>query len=120
MGSVVGTFVRTGDPDVPRRGALRAFVAQLLQAAHPLRVGQRFDGGILGESVYSFAKSMVHAHAAFAVDWAQAVDGSGRPALGHRLSLMDYDGSRPFSQVGIAVKQASTWLPSPIPRIASA
>lgn len=63
-----------------------------------------YSGGNLGESVYSYAKSMLYAHAGFAIDWSQSVpQGESRPFPGHRLSLMDYDGTRPYVEVGIGV-----------------
>ncbi len=59
-----------------------------------------YDGLALGESVYAFAKSMVHAHAGFAIDWGQPLDGgSGRPLHGHRDALMNDT----FREIGIGV-----------------
>lgn len=63
-----------------------------------------YSGSFLGESVFNYAKSMLHCHAGFAIDWGQDVpDGESRPFLGHRTSLMNSDGSRPYVQVGVGV-----------------
>jgi subtilisin-like proprotein convertase family protein len=59
---------------------------------------------LVGESVFMYARNMLHAHAGFAVDWGQAVpQGETRPYLGHRNSLMNHDGTRPYVQVGIGI-----------------
>jgi hypothetical protein len=78
---------------------------QTHQATGELRLGERvtaegYEWSGLGESVFAFVKSMVHAHAGFAVDWGQAIDGqTGRPETGHRDSLM----AAAFAECGIGV-----------------
>ncbi|MCG3133179.1 MAG: hypothetical protein HMLKMBBP_00290 [Planctomycetes bacterium] len=58
----------------------------------------------IGESVFSYADNMLDGHAGFAVDWGQAVPmGDTRPALGHRDSLMNFSGTRPFVEAGVGV-----------------
>ena len=55
----------------------------------------------LGESVFAFADDMLHAHAGFAIDWGQPLDGgTGRPQTGHRNALMDPF----FATVGVGVE----------------
>lgn len=67
-----------------------------------------YDPVSFSESVFCFAKSMLHAHAGFAIDWGQSVPGgSSRPSLGHRNSLMNFDGSRDHVEVGIGVSDDS-------------
>lgn len=89
---------------------------QLHQFPGEAALGQRItDAGYVwthvAENIYAFARSMVEAHAAFAIDWGQGLkDGFGadcfpgaRPCLGHRRALMDFDGAGPYVQVGVAV-----------------
>ncbi len=65
-----------------------------------------YFGGSLGESVFSFADSMLHAHAGFSVDWGQEFDpATGLPITGHRTTLMNTedDVAREYREVGIGV-----------------
>lgn len=63
---------------------------------------------LVGESVYAYAKNMVHAHAGFAIDWGQSVPGGEtRPQLGHRDSLMNFSGTRDYVECGISVQNES-------------
>ena len=54
-------------------------------------------------NVYSYAKSALHAHAGFNIDWGpDGGDGSGvQPARGHRKAIMSVDAN--LTNVGIAV-----------------
>jgi hypothetical protein len=57
-------------------------------------------------SVFSYAKTALHCHAAWNVDWGPADDGSGMQAgRGHRMATMAADGD--FTNVGIAVVSES-------------
>ena len=63
-----------------------------------------FDGTSLAESVFAYAQDMLDAHAGFAIDYGQGVlQGETRPYLGHRLSLMGFDGdpARNYAVVGV-------------------
>ena len=65
-------------------------------------LGQRvlstgYDYWIAGENVYSYAYSMLYAHAGFMVDWGSGPGGMQNPA-GHRINVMDPD----FREVGIS------------------
>lgn len=52
----------------------------------------------LGENVFSYAKSVWHAHAGFNIDWG----GDNQVTLGHRKNIMNYEGSQ-FREVGIGI-----------------
>ena len=53
-------------------------------------------------SVFSYAKTALHGHAAWNIDWGQSRDGSGmQDGRGHRLAVMSVDGD--YTNVGIAV-----------------
>ncbi|MCE9635522.1 MAG: proprotein convertase P-domain-containing protein [Planctomycetes bacterium] len=67
-----------------------------------------YIGSALGESTFAFAKSMLQAHAGFAIDWGQSLGSNGRPSLGHRDSLMNYTGTRPYVQCGVGVVSDSS------------
>lgn len=56
----------------------------------------------VGESVFASAESMLYAHAGFAIDWGQGLSG-GRPVVGHRNALMNFDGNANFTEVGVGV-----------------
>ena len=61
--------------------------------------GYLYNGG--RENIYSYAKSIVHAHASFAIDWGNdvnSIDGIQNPA-GHRIAIMAND----VREVGISV-----------------
>jgi len=81
--------------------------------AHPSDLGQYFtDSGYswssVGQSIFAFTEDMLHAHAAFAIDWGQAIDaGTGRPGIGHRKNLMNVDDTaqRDYREVGVGVLQ---------------
>ncbi len=91
---------------------MRAADQQVHQAVgeSPLRertTNAGYQGAGLGESIYAFAKNMLHAHAGFSVDWGQSCSGGPngqcvggeRPPVGHRDSLMSSD----FREVGVGV-----------------
>jgi subtilisin-like proprotein convertase family protein len=83
-------------------------------------VAAGYSGTFLGESVFSYADDMVHAHAGFAVDFGQPVPtGETRPYLGHRLNLMGFDGdpARDYREVGVGVIEDSNAATSVGPRI---
>lgn len=70
-------------------------------------LGQRainagYDYQMLGENVYSYSFSMLHAHAGFMVDWGSGPTGMQDPA-GHRLNIMDPD----FREVGLSAIEES-------------
>jgi len=48
------------------------------------------DRSYLGENVYAYADSVLHAHAAFAIDWGETPTGIQDPP-GHRDTMMDSD-----------------------------
>jgi uncharacterized protein YkwD len=52
----------------------------------------------LGENVYAYAKSIIHAHSAFNVDW-------GCPVLAHRKNIMEFDknNNKSFREIGIGI-----------------
>lgn len=52
----------------------------------------------LGENVFAYVKSMLHAHAAYAIDWGDDTDGIQSPP-GHRNTIMN----DAFREVGISV-----------------
>jgi hypothetical protein len=52
----------------------------------------------LGENVFAFVKSMLHAHAAYAIDWGNGPDGIQDPP-GHRITIMN----PVYREVGISV-----------------
>ena len=52
----------------------------------------------VGENVYAFAESPLHAHAGFAIDWGTDANGIQNPA-GHRENMMDPT----YTEVGIAI-----------------
>ncbi len=105
----------------PAKGPL-AFNAQLIQAArnhsndmrtnqfqgHTGSNGSTMDQRInqagytgwsgAGENVFSYARSVWHAHAGFNIDWG----GDNQVTLGHRQNIMNYTGSQ-FREVGIGV-----------------
>lgn len=49
-----------------------------------------------GENIYSYAKSILHGHAGFLVDW-------GVPDLGHRNNLMNLGSYSGYREVGLSV-----------------
>ncbi|MSR65316.1 MAG: DUF11 domain-containing protein [Verrucomicrobiae bacterium] len=56
-------------------------------------IGQRatdagYDFSVVGESIFAFAKSVFHAHAAWAIDWGNTATGIQDPP-GHRENIMD-------------------------------
>jgi hypothetical protein len=53
---------------------------------------------LAGENVFAYAKSPLHAHAGFAIDWGDGPGGIQSPAE-HRLNLLDRD----FTEAGIAI-----------------
>lgn len=105
----------------PAKGPL-AFNAQLIQAArnhsndmrtnqfqgHTGSNGSTMDQRInqagytgwsgAGENVFSYARSVWHAHAGFNIDWG----GDNQVTLGHRQNIMNYTGSQ-FREVGIGI-----------------
>lgn len=105
----------------PAKGPL-AFNAQLIQAArghsNDMRTNQfqghtgsngssmeqrislaGYTGGSgLAENVFSYAKSVWHAHAGFNIDWG----GDNQVTLGHRENIMNYKGSQ-YREVGIGI-----------------
>lgn len=52
---------------------------------------------LVGESIYSYARNVLYAHAGFYIDWGYGPDGIQDPA-GHRLAMLDPE----FTEVGIA------------------
>jgi len=61
-------------------------------AGYPYRTG--------GENVYAYAQSLLHAQAAFLIDW-------GVPDLGHRKNMLELDDHPAFREVGISVVSES-------------
>lgn len=66
-------------------------------------LGQRalnagYNYWMLGENVYSYAESMLYAHAGFMIDWGVGPNGMQDPA-GHRINLMN----AAYREVGISV-----------------
>lgn len=57
-----------------------------------------YSYNLLGENVYAYAESVIHAHAAFMVDWGNGPGGIQSPA-GHRNNIMLAD----FTEVGIDI-----------------
>ncbi|MBX3403598.1 MAG: choice-of-anchor D domain-containing protein [Phycisphaeraceae bacterium] len=53
---------------------------------------------ILGENIFAFGESVLHAHAAFAIDWGSGPNGIQNPP-GHRQAMM----SSQFREVGIRI-----------------
>lgn len=53
---------------------------------------------ILGENIFAFGESVLHAHAAFAIDWGSGPNGIQNPP-GHRQAIM----SSQFREVGIRI-----------------
>jgi hypothetical protein len=51
-----------------------------------------------GENVFSYAQSVFHGHAGFAVDWGYGIGGMQDPA-GHRMNMMDES----FREIGVGV-----------------
>jgi subtilisin-like proprotein convertase family protein len=77
-----------------------------------LQIGDRITAAgyswlAAAENVDAFADDMLHAHAAFTIDWGQLdLDpDTGRPFVGHRLTLMDFDNSPGdnYREVGVGV-----------------
>lgn len=77
--------------------------------------------GPTGESVYAFGQNVVQMHAAFAIDWGQALPTpsqlvrdpqlpADRPYPGHRLLLMNPtdDESRQYTEVGVGILDQPT------------
>lgn len=66
---------------------------------------------LVAENVFAYATSIPQAHAAFAIDYGQDVQTEagdpfqpkGRPVLGHRRALMDFDGGVGYVEVGVGV-----------------
>lgn len=54
-----------------------------------------------GENVFSYAQSMLHAQAAFLIDW-------GNPDLGHRKNLLNLDANTDFREIGVGVVSESS------------
>ncbi len=54
--------------------------------------------GVLGENIFAFGQSIMHIHAAFAIDWGPGTNGLLDPPE-HRNNIMDPD----FKEVGVAV-----------------
>lgn len=52
----------------------------------------------IGENVFSYAKSMWHAHAGFNIDWGA----DNQISLGHRQNIMNYAGTL-FTEIGVGV-----------------
>ncbi len=52
----------------------------------------------IGENVFSYAKSMWHAHAGFNIDWGA----DNQVTLGHRKNIMNYEGSL-YTEIGVGV-----------------
>lgn len=52
----------------------------------------------IGENVFSYAKSMWHAHAGFNIDWGE----ENQISLGHRQNIMNYSGTL-FTEIGVGV-----------------
>jgi hypothetical protein len=52
----------------------------------------------IGENVFSYAKSMWHAHAGFNIDWGA----DNQISLGHRKNIMNYEGSL-YTEIGVGV-----------------
>jgi uncharacterized protein YkwD len=61
---------------------------RLMEAGYDYRIG--------GENVFSYAYSAWHAHAAFVIDW-------GVEDLGHRINILNLDGSTDFREIGIGI-----------------
>lgn len=57
-----------------------------------------YDYTILGENIFAFGESVLHAHAAFAIDWGSGPNGIQNPP-GHRQAMM----SSQFREVGIRI-----------------
>ena len=105
----------------PAKGPL-AFNAQLIQAArlhsedmrtnqfqghtgsNGSSMGQRINqAGYTGwsgagENVFSYAKSVWHAHAGFNIDWG----GDNQVTLGHRENIMNYQGTQ-YREIGVGI-----------------
>jgi hypothetical protein len=58
------------------------------------RVGYAFSLG--GENIFSYARSVWHAHAAFLIDW-------GVADLGHRINILELNRTEVFREVGIRI-----------------
>ena len=61
---------------------------RLERVAYPYRLA--------GENVFAYAQSVLHAHAAFLIDW-------GVPELGHRANLLNLGSQTDFREVGLSV-----------------
>lgn len=57
-----------------------------------------YDYTILGENIFAYGESVLHGHAAFAIDWGSGPNGIQNPP-GHRQSMM----SSQFREVGIRI-----------------
>lgn len=72
----------------------QADLAARLIASDYLFVG----GGTAGENVFAFARSVLHGHAAFAIDWGSTASGIQNPP-GHRDLIMNGD----MREIGIGI-----------------
>jgi uncharacterized protein YkwD len=77
----------------------QADLAARLIASDYLFVG----GGTAGENVFAFARSVLHGHAAFAVDWGSTASGIQNPP-GHRDLIMKGD----MREIGIGILAESS------------
>ncbi len=59
----------------------------------------------VGENVYAFARSVLHTHAGFAIDWGNDTDGIQNPP-GHRENMMEAT----YREVGIRIRTGVTGL----------
>jgi uncharacterized protein YkwD len=86
--------VQSHDEYDPATGAFRNSISQRV-------LGAGYPGNLFGESVYSFARSVLHGHAGFEVDWGTGDPGDGgvqRPP-GHRDSNHDAR----YREIGVGV-----------------
>ncbi len=97
---------------------------QVMEAGEPSLFTRVTNAGYaassVAESVFSYAETMLHAHAGFAIDWGQGVPiGETRPSLGHRLNLMGFDLSpnRDYREVGVGVIEDSNASTDVGPRV---
>ncbi len=56
-----------------------------------------YDWMMLGENIFAYSKSVVHAHAGFCIDWGNGENGM-QPGAGHRENIMNKD----FKEIGIS------------------
>jgi uncharacterized protein YkwD len=77
----------------------QADLAARLIASDYLFVG----GGTAGENVFAFARSVLHGHAAFAIDWGSTASGIQNPP-GHRDLIMNAD----MREIGIGILTESS------------